>query len=168
MNTHFKFGQTLNWTKVKTHKTFQKGLEVFSQGLSPKMLALSISAGVFIGLIPAIGLTTVLMTWISIWLKLNLPIAIFLTLLLSPVQVILFIPFVRIGEWIYNIEKSFLSYSEIKAAFDSSIFTVFSKLSWEIMYGLTGWILVALPISFTLYFILRLVFQNISRGGSIE
>ncbi len=130
------------------------------------MLALSISAGVFIGLIPAIGLTTVLISWIAIWLKLNVPIAVFLTILLSPAQLILFIPFVRIGEKIYSIEKSFLSYSEIKAAFDSNILTVFSNLSMEIFYGLTGWLLVAVPISITLYFLLRVVFQKIPKKYS--
>jgi len=55
---------------------------LFKQGLTPHQLALSIVLALVISLFPVIGLTTVVVSFVAISLKLNFPIMITLAFLM--------------------------------------------------------------------------------------
>jgi uncharacterized protein (DUF2062 family) len=73
-------------------------LALLRQGLSPRELALSLAFGTGIGIFPVLGVSTPLLTVIAVWMRLNLPAIQLVNYLASPLQLLLIIPFVRVGE----------------------------------------------------------------------
>jgi uncharacterized protein (DUF2062 family) len=67
------------------------------QGISPQRLALTISLGFAIGCIPVVGIPTLLCSALAIALRLNLPAIQAANYAVMPLQLLLIVPFVRLG-----------------------------------------------------------------------
>lgn len=149
---------------IRKSAWFRKGRALFKQGLNPRSLALSITLGAVIGILPLFGIATWIVTFLALSLRVNLPLSIFTLYAVSPLHVALFVPFIKLGEWILSIEESILSLEAIKFAFKQDFFTALYDLSFELAYGVLAWAILAIPIALCLYFILLLVFTY-NRGG---
>lgn len=141
-----------------------KIIVLFKQGLTPVELTQSIIVSGVISIIPILGVSTFLLTALSFKRKLNLPIMIAQSYIMWPVQVIMIIPFINIGEYIFSIPKTNHSAQEIIFSFQNSFFATLSHLSFELLCGFGGWLLTAVPFSVCLYlvsiFILKLFFKE--------
>jgi uncharacterized protein (DUF2062 family) len=137
-----------------------KIIALFKQGLTPIELTQSIIVSGLISTIPILGVSTFLLTALSLKRKLNLPIMIAQSYIMWPIQVVMIIPFINIGEFIFSIPKTNHSAQEIIASFQNSFFATLSHLSFELLCGFGGWLLTAVPFSAGLYlvsiFILKL------------
>jgi hypothetical protein len=137
-----------------------KTIALFKQGLTPIELTQSIVVSGLISTIPILGVSTFLLTALSLKRKLNLPIMIAQSYIMWPIQVIMIIPFINIGEFIFSVPKTNHSPQEIIASFQNSFFATLSHLSFELLCGFGGWLLTAVPFSAGLYlvsiFILKL------------
>jgi hypothetical protein len=137
-----------------------KIIALFKQGLTPVELTQSIIVSGLISTIPILGVSTFLLTALSLKRKLNLPIMIAQSYLMWPIQVVMIIPFINIGEFIFSVPKTNHSAQEIIASFQNSFFATLSHLSFELLCGFGGWLLIAVPFSAGLYltsiFILKL------------
>jgi uncharacterized protein (DUF2062 family) len=136
---------------------------LFKQGLTPIELTQSIIISTLISIIPILGLTTLLLTALSLKRNLNLPIMIAQSFIMWPVQIVMIVPFINIGEFIFSIPKTNHSAQEIIASFQNSFFATLSHLFFELLCGFGGWLLTAVPFSIVLYlvsiFILKLVLK---------
>ncbi len=72
------------------------------QGIAPDRLALCVAVGVVVGNIPILGVSTILCTAIALAFRLNLPAIQLVQAAMAPTQVLLIIPFVRLGERILH------------------------------------------------------------------
>src|ERR1039458_3016775 len=72
-----------------------------SQGISPRRLALTLALGFAIGCIPVIGIPTVVCAALALALRLNLPAIQAANYAALPFQVLLIVPFVRLGGWLF-------------------------------------------------------------------
>jgi len=137
-----------------------KIIALFKQGLTPVELTQSIIVSGLISTIPILGVSTFLLTALSLKRKLNLPIMIAQSYIMWPIQVVMIIPFINIGEFIFSVPKTNHSAQEIIASFQNSFFATLSHLSFELLCGFGGWLLTAVPFSAGLYltsiFILKL------------
>ncbi len=137
-----------------------KIIALFKQGLTPIELTQSIIVSGLISTIPILGVSTFLLTALSLKRKLNLPIMIAQSYIMWPIQVVMIVPFINIGEFIFSIPKTNHSAQEIITSFQNSFFTTLSHLSFELLCGFGGWLLTAVPFSIVLYlmsiFILKL------------
>ena len=137
-----------------------KIIALFKQGLTPIELTQSIIVSGLISTIPILGVSTFLLTALSLKRKLNLPIMIAQSYIMWPIQVVMIIPFINIGEFIFSVPKTNHSAQEIIASFQNSFFATLSHLSFELLCGFGGWLLTAVPFSAGLYlvsiFILKL------------
>ena len=101
-----------------------------------------------------------MLTALSLKRKLNLPIMIAQSYIMWPIQVVMIIPFINIGEFIFSVPKTNHSAQEIIASFQNSFFATLSHLSFELLCGFGGWLLTAVPFSVGVYlasiFILKL------------
>lgn len=132
----------------------QKIKKPFQQGLSGIEVAKAIIVSLLFTVFPVFGVTTILLTLVAIKFKLNLPIMIIVSYIATPLQFIFFLPFIHIGETIFNMHHTLLTVQEIKNAFDVSFCKTIQDLFLELICGISGWLLVALPISvFTIFFI---------------
>ncbi|MEY3501381.1 MAG: hypothetical protein RL308_3054 [Bacteroidota bacterium] len=137
-----------------------KTIALFKQGLTPIELTQSIIVSGLISTIPILGVSTFLLTALSLKRKLNLPIMIAQSYIMWPIQVIMIIPFINIGEFIFSVPKTNHSAQEIIASFQNSFFATLSHLSFELLCGFGGWLFTAVPFSIVFYlvsiFILKL------------
>lgn len=139
--------------RAKISKVKDKTTALLKQGLTPKELSQSIIVSGLISTIPILGVSTFIITTVSLKRKLNLPVMISLSYLLWPVQILLIIPFIRIGEFIFSVPRNPHSVDEIIASFQNSFFQTLSRLSFELLCGLGGWLLTAVPVAVVAYWV---------------
>lgn len=145
-----------------------KTVALFKQGLTPIQLTQSILVSALISIIPILGVSTFLLTVLSIKRKLNLPIMIAISYIMWPIQLLMIIPFVNIGEFIFSIPQSNHSAQEIIASFQESFFGTLSRLSFELLCGFGGWLLTAVPFFTLVYFVSITIFKLISNDKNKE
>jgi uncharacterized protein (DUF2062 family) len=71
------------------------------QGISPRRLALTLALGFAIGCLPVIGIPTALCAMLALTLRLNLPAIQAANYAAMPLQMLLILPFVRLGGWLF-------------------------------------------------------------------
>ena len=76
-----------------------------------------------------------------------------LSYLMWPIQILLIIPFIRLGEFIFSVHPKNHSLEEIITSFQTSFFQTLSHLSFELLCGFGGWIFTAVPIALGTYFV---------------
>lgn len=144
----------MNLNAIKNHKYFLKIKKIFTQGISLKEIILSAALGSLIGIMPILGVATILITFLTLKFKLNIAVAIAFTYIVAPLQALLFIPFIHLGEKTVGIKHTLLTFGAIKNAFDSNILATMKDLWLEIICGLMGWSAIAIPV-FILIIILK-------------
>ena len=86
-----------NWL---ARRLFEPLLLLLKQGMSADRLAWCVAIGIMVGNIPILGLSTFLCTAIALTFRLNLPAIQLVQAAMAPTQLLLIIPYVRLGEWI--------------------------------------------------------------------
>ena len=139
--------------KTRIYLVKDKIIALLNQGLTPKELSQSIIVSGLISTIPILGVSTFMITTVSLKRKLNLPVMISLSYLMWPVQILLIIPFIRVGEFIFSVPRNHHTVEEILSSFQNSFFQTLSHLSFELLCGLGGWMLTAVPVAVGVYWI---------------
>ena len=146
--------------KTILNKVKDKTTALLKQGLTPKQLSQSIIVSGLISIIPILGVSTFMITAVSLKRKLNLPVMISLSYLMWPVQILLIIPFIRVGEFIFSVPRHHHSVEEIISSFQNSFFQTLSQLYFELLCGLGGWLLTAVPVAIGIYGVSLLFFKE--------
>jgi uncharacterized protein (DUF2062 family) len=133
------------------------------QGTSPKALAISTTIGLLLGVFPMLGVTTLVMTAISLRYRLNLPLMITVSYLIYPFQILLFIPFIRFGEWMSGSTPIILTLDSLKRSFQDNFFAALQDLGTANLLAVAGWTALALPAGLMMYGMLVPAFQYIVR-----
>jgi uncharacterized protein (DUF2062 family) len=141
-------------------RIFEPLLSLLKQGISPERLALCVAIGVVIGNIPILGISTILCTAIALAFRLNLPAMQIVQAAMAPTQILLIIPFVRLGEWLLRAPPQPVSIKEGLALMAQGAGHAIVALWDAIMHAGFAWILVAPCAVFLLYRILTPVFER--------
>lgn len=121
----------------------QKAARWLSQGISPRRLALTLALGFAIGCIPVIGLPTVVCAVLALALRLNLPAIQAANYAAMPFQLLLVLPFVRLGEWLFAARHA--SGISARAFLGLSPFTLATQCAALAAHAVIAWLLVAGP-----------------------
>lgn len=113
------------------------------QGISPDKLGWSIAAGVTVGIFPVWGTRAWICLLVGWLLKLNQPVLHGFKSLFYPVQVILMIPFIQMGQMIYGEPRLGLSAEVLKREFEQGAWDFAREFGWIILRASTAWLLVA-------------------------
>jgi uncharacterized protein (DUF2062 family) len=135
-------------------------LALLRQGTTPSSLALCVSIGVVVGNIPILGVSTILCTVIALAFRLNLPAMQLAQAAMAPTQILLIIPFVRLGEWIARAPQQPLSIKEGLALIEQGAWHAVIVLWKAIMHAGIAWILIAPTATYVLYRILTPIFAR--------
>ena len=130
------------------------------QGLSPVKLSLVIALGITLSIFPVLGTTTLICTFVSLLFNLNLPAMQLANYAAFPLQVILFFPFLKLGETVSKVSLDPLSKVQLISAFDEGFFYAIEKLSYYLMVACLGWALAIIPIFCILYFFLCTILKK--------
>ena len=139
----------------------QKFKGLLKQRLSPKDLAFSISIAFLIGIFPVYGTATFILAFLAFRLRLNLPIMIAVSYILTPVQILLILPFARVGEYLFGFEKLGMDLESLQNAYAEGILEAFSQYSGRLVLAIGGWAIISAPMAVLVYILFFQVFRAI-------
>jgi uncharacterized protein (DUF2062 family) len=136
------------------------------QGISPRRLALTLALGFAIGCIPVIGIPTVLCATIALVLRLNQPAIQAANYAAMPLQLVLIVPFMRLGRWLVSADptRSALPHPLLQLR----AIEIASHLGWMAGQALLAWLLVAVPAVVLLTASLTLMLRRIPAVAAAE
>ncbi len=145
-------------------------LELLRQGVTPARIALSLVAGLLIGVMPVLGVTTALCIALAIPLRLNMVAIQAVNWLVYPLQLALLLPFYRGGEWLFRAPRLGLMPSEIVELFGDGVFHAISTLWDTTLRALVVWLVCSLILAPLLYLLLRPLLHRlmIRRARAVE
>jgi uncharacterized protein (DUF2062 family) len=129
-------------------------LALLRQGISPRRLALCVAIAIVVGNIPILGVSTILCTFIALIFRLNLPAIQVVQAAMAPTQVLLIIPFVRLGEWIMRVPPQVVSIKAALALVSRGLWQAIVVLRDAIFHAGLAWALIA---PFAVYLLLGLL-----------
>jgi uncharacterized protein (DUF2062 family) len=135
-------------------------LKFLKQGMSPKRLALCVAIGIVVGNIPILGLSSILCAAIALVFRLNLPAIQIVQAAMAPTQLLLIIPFVRLGEWLLHAPHQAVSIKEGMALVAQGVGHAVVVLWDAIVHAGFAWLLVAPPAVYLLYALLQRLFAH--------
>ena len=149
-------------------KYFQKIKVIFQQGTSPHGLALSTTLGILFGLFPVLGITTWLIPLVALRLKLNMALMLALSYLAWPLQVLLIIPFLRFGEWLWEMPPFPFSLEKMQIALEGGLLSALNDFWVANLCAAGGWLTSGVPMGILLYFTLVKVFEKWPRHNQLS
>lgn len=113
------------------------------QGISPRRLALTLALGFAIGCFPVVGIPTAICALTALALRLNQPAIQAANYVVMPLQLLLVVPFVRLGGWL-------LASGPYHAAnpvglFHSSPRELVASLGGLAGHAMFAWLVIAIP-----------------------
>ena len=146
-------------------RIFKPLLAFLSQGIAPDRLALCVAIGVVIGNVPILGISSILCAVIALAFRLNLPAIQLVQAAMAPTQILLIIPFIRMGEWIVRAPRQSVSIKEWLALLQQGRGVAVLALRDAIFHAGFAWALIAPVAIFLLYKLLTPVFARAAARG---
>jgi uncharacterized protein (DUF2062 family) len=115
---------------------------LLGQGVTPRRLAWSLALGAAIGIVPVLGLSTALCAAVALGFGLNMAALQLVNYLLTPVQLALIIPQLRLGEWLVGAPPfpvtlesglALLTQGAIEAARVLAVAILHAALAWTVL-----------------------------------
>lgn len=113
------------------------------QGISPRRLALTLALGFAIGCVPVVGIPTLICAGLAIALRLNLPAIQAANYAAMPLQLLLVVPFVRLGGWLFSVGP--IRAAQAAALLHTPPTQVLTQLAGLFGHALLAWLLIAIP-----------------------
>jgi uncharacterized protein (DUF2062 family) len=121
------------------------------QGMSAEQLALTITLGISFGIIPMIGANTILLTLLAVVFRLNLPAIQLVNYAVYILQLILFIPFFKLGQFFFFQHDLNYQLDQIINNFQNDYLTTLKDL-WQLnLSALLVWAIISVPLGFVIY-----------------
>lgn len=143
-------------------RVIQPVAALLTQGITPEKIALSVAFGVVLGVFPVMGSTTLLCAAAAVILHLNLPAIQLVNYFVYPLQLVLIVPFIRAGEFVFRSHHPLqLSLVQMVALARTDLPHAISLLWVSALYAISAWMLVgpaaiALLYVFLLHFVRRI------------
>jgi uncharacterized protein (DUF2062 family) len=129
------------------------------QGISPRRLALTLALGFAIGCVPVVGIPTLLCAGLALALRLNLPAIQAANYLAMPLQLLLVVPFVRLGGWLFDAGP--IRATQIGALLHTSPVVLITQLTGIFGHALLAWLLIAIPAVVVMTGLLTVVLRKV-------
>ena len=134
------------------------------QGMSPRRLALTLALGLAVGCIPVVGIPTLVCAALALTLRLNLPAIQAANYAVMPLQLILIVPFIKLGGWLIA--------GSNKAAgapmLHRSALGVLTQMGGFAGQALLAWLVIAVPAVFLMTLMLTLVLRRVPVFAAAE
>ena len=141
-------------------------LALLRQGLAPRELALCLALGTGIGLFPVLGVSTPLLAAIALLWRLNLAAIQLVNYLIYPLQLLLIIPFVRIGETMTGAAPQPLTITAGLDLMSQGVWHALVTLWDAIVHATLGWVLLGPAGIYVLYRLLEPMLRRAARRST--
>lgn len=140
---------------LRRHKLVRLTLTLLSEGMTPHKLALTLALGVLLGATPVLGTTTILCAIAAVVFRLNLPLIEAVQFLAYPLQLLLLIPFMQAGQWIFHQPPLPFTRVELLALLHSGWRHAIEQLWLYSLHGVVAWLLLGGAGALLIYLITR-------------
>lgn len=138
-------------------------IALFTQGITPDKVALTLAVGTACSLFPFLGFTSLLNLGVGLWLRLNQPLLQTLNYLLTVPHLLMIVVYVRIGDWLWRMNDDRFSVAEMLRVFrEATIGEFLQRFGWAGVHAFTAWILTAPLLIAVLYFGLRPTLRRVA------
>ena len=173
MSQSITLGQ-LKMSKFTQSASFARSLDAvkrgvangLSQGISPRRLALTLALGCAIGCIPVVGIPTLVCAALAFALRLNLPAIQAANYAVMPLQLLLIVPFVRMGGWLLSSGPD--QAAQASMLLHTTPLRLVTQMGSLAEQALLAWVLLAVPAVLLLTFTLTLVLRRIPAVAAAE
>lgn len=135
-------GRIRRWFRRKVRQPL---LSLLKQGTSPRRLAASIACGAVVGVCPLVGASTFVSVFLAALFRLNHPATQLFNYLVYPLQILLVIPFIQLGSFLFRTDTAGITLEELEAVLDQGMVAAMAYLGGSIAHALAAWVLVGVP-----------------------
>ena len=135
-------------------------LALLRQGITPEKMAICLALGAGIGTFPILGTTTAICALVALVLRLNLVAIQIANYAVYPLQLLLIIPFLRLGEKLAGASPVPLSVSQIADRYREGLWYALTTLSTSLMHAALGWLVLTPAAVVVLWLALRPVMRR--------
>lgn len=150
----------MNWLQ---RKLVEPLLALLRQGVAPRSLALATALGAGIGIFPVLGVSTIALTALALPLRLNLPAIQLVNYLVSPLQLLLIIPFLRAGESLLSAPRLPMTLEQGLSLLNQGLLPAINTLSGAIVHAAVGWFAIMPIVILILYRILAVTMEGAAK-----
>jgi uncharacterized protein (DUF2062 family) len=122
-----------------------------------------VDQGVTGGVFPIPGTTTLLCIALIWYFRLNIAATQLANLMCTPLWFMLVMPFVRAGEWLFQVEAP-VQASELFDAMQRDFIGAVHAFAGSLLHAMVAWLLFTLVATPLLYHVLRVLLWNLSRS----
>jgi uncharacterized protein (DUF2062 family) len=138
-------------------------VEQLTRGLSADQIALTAAVGLCIAIIPVVGVTTIL-SFAAAWaLRLNQPIIQFINWTSYPLQLLLILPFIRLGERFFRAARLRLSLEDLVAFAKADPWGAMASLWTTVWHAVAVWAVVTPLLGALVFFAARPLIRSLAR-----
>ena len=149
-------------------KIIQPILNYLKEGVSPVKIALCIAFGCVVGIIPFAGITTLLCAGIAITFRLNMAIIQIINYAVYPLQILLFIPFIKLGILTFGAEPLVYSSDQIVEMIKENAFQVIVKIGYANGLGLVIWLMISPLLFGVIYYSSKYLLEKYAKGVDLK
>jgi uncharacterized protein (DUF2062 family) len=143
-------------------RLFAPLLALLKEGVTPRKLAMSLTLGIVLGLVPILGVSTALCALVALALRLNMPAIQLVNYLLTPLQLLLIIPHLRFGEWLVRAPRFPITLDAGLALLSRGVIDAVRILATAIAHATLGWLVLAPLVAFALFRILEPALRHLT------
>jgi uncharacterized protein (DUF2062 family) len=134
--------------------------QALKQGMTPRKLAITCAFGAVISIFPIFGTTTLLCFGIAIALRLNIAIIQLVNYLFAPVQILLILPFIKIGSALFGLNPFPYSSDQLVDLFKNDFWLLVKEAGLALLAGVGMWILFSIPLFFLVFYLSFWIFSQ--------
>jgi uncharacterized protein (DUF2062 family) len=140
--------------------------DALRKGTTPRQLALTCALGIVISIFPFIGVTTWICLGLALVLRLNIAIIQLVNYLFFPIQLLLMIPFINMGTFLFSLNPFPYTQEQLINLFKTDFWRLASDAGISVGSGIAVWGLVAIPLFFLVFYTTFIVFSKWRRPAN--
>jgi len=144
-------------------------IALFTQGITPDKVALTLGVGAVCSLFPFLGFTSLLNLGAGLWLRLNQPLLQTLNQVLGPVQLVMILGYVRLGEWLWQAQDDRFTIGEMLRFFrEASLGGFLQRFGWAGIHAFTAWALTSPVLFAAVYWLTRPALRRLASSPAVQ
>ncbi len=151
-------GRVSDWLRRKVRDPLMAELR---QGATPEAVSAAVCVSFAIAILPVIGVTTLICLLFGRLFRLNHVVMQIVNHSSYPLQILLLVPFVRLGETLTGAAHVPLSPAAIVSEFNRSFPDFLAKFWTAYLHGMLGWAITVPLACWALHFLLRHTFRRL-------
>lgn len=117
------------------------------QGVTPKKMSQAVAAGLVLGMTPMLGVSSILAVIVAAGFRLNQVAIQVANYAAYPAQILMFVPFIRTGEWVFGLDEAAINPSAILSMFSDDLQSSLQLYGQSLLAGWLVWLMAAVPLT---------------------